>query len=354
MFNIFSDLYLNLAFWTGVSTAALSLFVIISILWLRWSNLRLKRHEQAFTTLWRPLLMQALLGDQGLALPRLRQRDQWLFLKLWNHFQASLRGESIARLREMAYQLGCDAAARRLLKRGNSTERLFAILTLGHMQDPTAWEQLTTQILANNSRTSLYSAWALMQIDAGLAAHLVVPQLLQRHDWDIARVAVLLKDFHETLRTELINKLDPENTEQLPRALKLAHVMSMQIPPAILLPLLLPTRPVEVLISALRLAADAETLVAARGSLSHRDWRVRVQVAHTLGRIGQPEDVDRLMTLVQDKEWWVRYRAAQALADLPFLTQETLLKLRDSLSDRYALEIFRQVFAEHILALQQS
>lgn len=352
MFNIFSDLYLNLAFWTGITAVLLILVLVFTILGLRVRNLYQARRERDFIALWRPPLMRVLLGDSSAALPKLQRRDHWLFLKLWNHFQESLRGESTARLSETAYRLGCDRMARRLLRRGNSTERLFAILTLGHMRDATAWEELKAQLSRTSSQSSLYAARALIQIDAQAAARLIVPLLLERDDWEIVRVASLLQESREVLGAQLVDSLGTLARDRLPRALKLVHALALQVPTPTLLALLQPDQPVEVLIAALRLAASAETLGAVRANLRHSDWRVRVQVAKTLGRIGEAIDVQHLTALVQDPEWWVRFRAAQALAGLPFLSRDKLSRLRASMPDRYAREIFRQVFSEGVLSLK--
>jgi hypothetical protein len=349
VFNIFSDAYLNLAFWTGISAALFTLLLVFTILGLRLRNLLLARRESKFIALWRPPLMRALLGDSTAELPKLRRRDQWLFLKFWNHFQESLRGESTARLSETAYRLGCDVMARRLLRQGNSTERLFAIMTLGHMRDASAWEDLKAQLSRASSRSSLYAARAMIQIDAVAAARVIVPLLMARDDWEIVRVATLLQGSREVLGATLVDSMGTLSPDRLPRALKLAHALQLQVPSPVLASLLDPALPVEVLISALRLASSAETLEAVRANLKHSDWRVRVQVAKTLGRIGEAIDVPRLMALVQDPEWWVRYRAAQALAGLPFLSASELSGLRTTMPDRYGREIFRQVFSEGVL-----
>ena len=47
-----------------------------------------------------------------------------------------------------------------------------------------------------------------------------------------------------------------------------------------------------------------------------------------------------------DAQWWVRYRAAQALTDLPFLPRAQLSALVADLPDRYARDMVQQVFVE--------
>ena len=71
-----------------------------------------------------------------------------------------------------------------------------------------------------------------------------------------------------------------------------------------------------------------------------------MQAAKVLGRIGQQEHLSLLEALLDDREWWVRYRAAQSIASLPFLGPNQLRQLRRRQSDRFAADILQQAFAE--------
>jgi HEAT repeat protein len=102
----------------------------------------------------------------------------------------------------------------------------------------------------------------------------------------------------------------------------------------------------DVLIGTLRIINDVGLLPQARPHLRHTDWRVRVQAAKLLGRVGEHADVNRLIPLLADAEWWVRYRAAQALAGMPFFSRTELELLRSNLSDRFARDMLSQVLAE--------
>jgi HEAT repeat protein len=73
---------------------------------------------------------------------------------------------------------------------------------------------------------------------------------------------------------------------------------------------------------------------------------VRGQTAKVLGRIGEHSDVNRLIPLLADAEWWVRYRAAQALVGVPFLSMAEIELLRHNLADRFARDMLAQALAE--------
>lgn len=329
-----------------MSAALLTLGIALLIMGLRIQRYWLGRHEQRFQQRWRPVLMQAMVGDPANVLPTLARRDRWRFLKLWNHMQESVRGDATQRLGALAGQLGCQRMARRLLASGSLTRRLFAILTLGHMRDATAWELLAFQLRQPGRVSSLYAARALIQIDLQRGVRAVVPHLLQRDDWEMVRIAILLQEFRDALGGELTRMLAGLPTARWPRALQLAEALHLHVPADIVLPWLQAEQPAEVLSAALRLANDAEVRPAVRALAGHADWRVRVQAARALGRLGETVDVAVLTRLLSDPQWWVRYRAAGALSQLPFLSSEELRKLLTELQDRYAREISTQVFAE--------
>jgi HEAT repeat protein len=90
-----------------------------------------------------------------------------------------------------------------------------------------------------------------------------------------------------------------------------------------------------------------------RARLADVDWQVRVQAVKALGRIGDRSDTARLALLLADREWWVRYRAAQALVELPWMKRADLDALRASLEDRYAADMLAQVVAEQEAAADQ-
>lgn len=323
-------------------TAVIALWIVVLRLQRSWRE----RNDRRFQQRWRPLLMRAMVGEPEANLPPLRRGDRWRFIKLWNHLQASVRGEATQRLAAIAYRLGCDDTARRMLTSRRFTRRLFATLTLGHMRDHTAWDLLVQQLLQPGRVSSLHAARALIQIDAPQGARTIVPHLLQRDDWEMVRVALLLQAFRDPLGAELTRVLPKLPQDRLPRALQLAEVLHLHLPPAVLHPWLVPDRPEDLLVAALRLASSAQLLPAVRQLAPHPDWRVRVQVARALGRLGERADQAVLTGMLSDPQWWVRYRAARALARLPGVNREQLRDRLGELQDRYAREISRQVFAE--------
>jgi HEAT repeat protein len=83
-----------------------------------------------------------------------------------------------------------------------------------------------------------------------------------------------------------------------------------------------------------------------RDHLSHLAWYVRVQAAAALGKVGTQDDETRLIALFTDEHWWVRYRAGEALASLPSMTEDKLELLQATLPTPEAQEILAPMLAK--------
>ena len=195
MFNAISDPVLQVALWAGLIALALTAVMALAIVLLRLALLRDQQRWDRFVQTWRPLLLALMMDDEVAAsdgLPPLLPRDRQRFLRLWVYLHESVRGEAGDRLNVAARHLGMDATARRLLRRGSRAARLQAVLALGFLRDAQAWDGLVRLASAPDPLVSINAARALVQIDAIKAADILMPLVLSRVDWDIARVAGML------------------------------------------------------------------------------------------------------------------------------------------------------------------
>jgi HEAT repeat protein len=78
-----------------------------------------------------------------------------------------------------------------------------------------------------------------------------------------------------------------------------------------------------------------------------------MHAAAALGRLGESSDVEHLQPLLADPQWWVRYRAAQALSRLPGLDHEGMQRIRAAQNDRFACDVLDQVMAERNMGVDQ-
>jgi hypothetical protein len=346
-----SDPVLAAAFWTGTGALLLTLLLGLQIVRLRIGLRARERREARTLARWRPLLNAAIVGDSPAQLPTLPAAERLHFLKLWVHLHSSLRGEAGQALNGIACRLGLDLEARAMLGRRARTERLLAALVLGHLGDRQAWPALLRLAGQDDPTLSLTALWALVRIDPQAAAEYLTPLFIEREDWAMSHVAGILQQAGTPVAAVLAGMLPRLDAQRLPRALRIAEALRVDLPDPIVAGALA-NDAVPVVIAALRIANTPLLQEAVRARLAHQDWQVRVQAVKALGRIGDRSDTARLALLLADREWWVRYRAAQALVELPWMKRADLDTLRAALDDRYAADMLAQVMAEQDAAAE--
>lgn len=346
MSTSFSALHADYALWIGITAIGLAGLLILAMVVLRLLLNRRRRIEANFLAVWQPLLSDETANLAETVIPLLPAAHYLPFLKLWNRQVRSASGERHEDLLDIAYALGCEHYAKKLLEHGDRSERLLAILTLAQLRDIAAWDALVTQTLHADSLTSINAFHALVQIDAEATACQLMPLLLARTDWPITHIASILQEQQGVFTQPLIEAAGEIKSTHLIRTLRLIEALHLALPQTSLLQLLNEANHVETIISALRITNDVSMLPRIRVFLRHPDWRIRVQAAKALGRIGEYSDVNRLIPLLADTYWWVRYRSTQALINMPFLSTNEIAILQTHLSDRFARDMLGQVMAE--------
>lgn len=349
MFNTRSDVFLTAALGLAAVVAMLTLMLLGLILALRWLRARALRRAHSFEVRWRPVLMAATVGPPATDLPVLAASDQFAFLKLWNYLHESVHGEASRHLNELARRLKCDDAARRMLEDRDRAERLLAILTMGHLQEISAWQALRRAAANGDTVLSLLAARALIQIDARGGAESLFPLVLSRRDWDIARLARVLAPAREACRTLIAESMLRLAPASRLRALKLIAALRVDLPAHQLDRLMRPAEPPEVIAAALELVRHPRHVPAMRSLLRHDNWRVRCESVAAIARLGEADDVRSLALLLQDDQWFVRYGAARALADSPLLRRGELEEIWANAGPE-AQGILSHVIAERSLA----
>lgn len=331
MFSAISDPILQAALWGGLIALALTGIMAVTIVVLRLVLVRDQARWAQFVQVWRPLLLALMMDDEVAAadgLPPLLPQDRLRFLRLWVYLHESVRGEAAERLNVAARHLAMDATARRLLHRGSRAARLQAVLALGCLRDAPAWDALARLASARDPLLSINAARALVRIDAIRSADLLMPLVLSREDWDIARVAGFLVEAREAFWSYLTRHLMAMPSGELTRALRLAHALRLDLPVALLRPMLADGRNPVVVRAALPLVNDAALHDEVGHALSHPDAGVREQALHRMAALATPQDVARIAALLDDDEPQVRLASAGALAQLPFLDERMVDGLR--------------------------
>ena len=341
-----SDPFIAAAWVVGLVALAITIALALQVLAMRERSVRRERRRAAVTAAWRPILFERVLGDDS-PLPAVARRDEDTFLLLWTQLQDGLRGDARARLNAVAAEVGAPAVARRRLAHDAALDRLLALRTLGYLGLADDYPAVALHLDDRRPYLCLAAARALVHIDPARAVDDVLPRLAERGDWpvplfatvlgeaDAGRLATRFRALHATI-----------GSERRVRLLPLLLILDAAIGDELLGGLLATADDPEVLGAALRCVRSPGLLRDVRRLCAHPSWAVRTQAAAALGRVGGPAERDVLLGLLTDAQWWVRYRAAKALACGRFGARDEIAALADGLRDRFARDIVEHALAE--------
>lgn len=344
-----SDPFLLVAFWVGVISSILVLLSVLRIVSLRVGLLLKQKRKASFLTVWRPAIIHWLGGDESRDLPELPESQRVSFLLLWMHFHENLRGDASESLNRLAHKIGVPEFLPVLLRRGQPDQKLIAAAAAGHLRMPENTKVLWYYARQPISGLSLTAVRSLCQIHATRAAKQIVPLMIERTDWPLARVSSILAEagldfIHRYIQAmERVYEADPE---KLPRLLRVLSAVELNKPLRLVRRILENDELPELTAAALRLVNHPDELPLVRERLRDPYGSVRVQAVTKLGVLGGLSDIDDIAELLHDHEWWVRYRAAQALKRLPGVTPAMLRRVFTESLDPFARDILAQVVAE--------
>ncbi|MBO9539941.1 HEAT repeat domain-containing protein [bacterium] len=345
-FVTLADPQLWFAFDAGLLSFGLVLLLAFTLAVLRLRLLLASRRRRRFLNRWRPLIMRHLVG-LSVDFPPMMPADWHTFFAYWNYLHESLRGDAKGRLNQVARAVGADREARRMLRSRGVRDRLMATLTLGNLREPSAWKELDSFVTSDNSFLALTAMRALVQIDSKAAIPILLSQLNRRKHWSLTKIARMLREAGEEAFVEPL--LEAASLAPRESASRLIHLLTALHCTAALpdiRQLLATTTDAGIIVDCLTMMSAESDRPLVRRHLAHDSGTVRAQAALALGRIGIPGDEIPLVALLDDPDWWVRYRAAQALAELPFLERHALELLQADLRDPDSRNIVGQVLAE--------
>lgn len=331
---------------TGLLTVVLSAVLVARVLRMRRRLARAEARRQDVVARWRPILFEAIAGGSP-RLPDLPPGDEDAFLLLWVQLLDGIRGEPLERLARVGEALGAHALAAARLRREDALGRVLALRTLGYLGRAEDRGEVLRWLDDPRSYLSLAAARALVRSDPEGAPAELLPRLTRRTDWPVPLFASVLGEASAPRVSERFAALCRElPAPALVRLLPLASIVDARDVEPVVAGLLGRDGEPEVLAAALRQVRSPALLGAVRRAAHHAAWSVRVQAAAALGRVGEPADRELLAGLLRDPEWWVRYRAAQALAARPCGSPQDVLALAEASGDRFARDIVRQALAE--------
>lgn len=346
---IVSDLIITAAYYINITILVLVTALLALLIFFRVRLIHLQKRHARLTARWRPLITQMLITGEN-TITALPPSERFIFLEEWNRMFGSIKGDNLERLVKLAHELNIHKFALRLLKKRNMRLKLFAVITLGHMRAHQAWDTLQALLQHPNTLLSLSAARALMWIDDQQAIDLILPVVQQRDDWPWSNVAHLLKQSTPAnICSRLADTTLSSAVDKQPGLLRFLETCNCTQLTDVFYRVLKETDDDRVASTCLHIITDPRALPEIRKYTHSSRWHVRMHAASALGRLGNNSDRERLLQLTSDREWWVRYRAAQALLALPGMNQDKLLLIREQSSDRYSRDIISQALAEDSL-----
>lgn len=348
------DTLTTIALWSIAAVLATTVILFVYTVGLRIATISEGQRRDQFLCRWRDVFAMSMLdwdSTKQQVIPRVRRSDRIDLLEEWNRARSMVDGSAVDNLIELAHYAGIPDLALRLFDSRRIQSRILAVQTIGHLRLTAQRDAICELLDHENTALSITAASALVDIDPDFGVAAVVPMINKRRDWPKTRVSVLLRHAGSARISEpMCRAIRSEEGAGKTYLLQFARLMESDILDALVSDLLRESRDPGVLNAALKLVSGFAGVPRIATLTQHDAWFVRMQAAKVLGRVGQKEHLSLLESLLDDREWWVRYRAAQAITSLPFLGPNDLRRLRSRQKDRYAADILQQSFAEAGLA----
>ncbi len=333
----------------GKLAFGLVILLTIQVCIYRVKLIFLNKRKHYLKLKWRPFISNTICSGETLDIvnTHIHKRDFYYVLEEINYVFSAIRGKESDRLREACLALGFHDRLFKLLRSNNIRKKLYALISLGNIHAHQSWDEIENNLYHKQIIISLTAARSLVQIDAEKAITTILPIVLTRDDWPWANVAHILK----MAGPDRVCKPLSEMIQTMPVSmqatfLRLFEIIRCEELSPITKLILDDTTDDKVASVCLHITQDPGILPQARKYANHERWHVRMHAATALGRFGGEPEIEILTLLLKDREWWVRYRSAQALASMPFLNIQNLEVIRDSINDKFAKDILNQVITE--------
>lgn len=349
----FQSFIVVIALWAGGAVLVLTLALFGVILGIRIAQEHRLRRSERLARRWRNLLSRAIV-EEPVSAPSVSRRDAAEIMSLWGYYHEFLRGECKANLNRLGHLAGLDIHAKRGLRSDRVRHRLLSIHVLGNLRDRETRRLLRPIARSANPYLSLAAAHALMRISPREAITELITMIAQRPDWPPARVMAILQEAGPDVVSEPLARAAME-ADAAYQPLLLVYMSTGDNRTALraIKQILLATSDEQVIITALHQIthmAHPDGLRVVRVYLGHPNWLIQLHAVQGLGRMGNDDDVDDLVRMLRHEKYWIRLRAAEALAKLPSMTSSRLTAIHDAQCDRYARDILQEVMAQQVAA----
>ncbi len=343
-----------IALWSTAAVLVTTVVLFVYTIGLRAVTIHAGARRARFVAEWRDVFASATLSAsvaENITLPQVTSAHRIDLLEEWNLARSIVVGDAAANLVVLAERVGIPKLADNLFERTRIRSRILAVQTLGNLRAVNRRDEVRALVDSDNTVLSITAAAALAEIDPDFAARILIPMLPNRRDWPKNRLSLLLRllgsdRISEPIYREIRRARDEDKTYLL----QFVRSVDAEALDALVVDLIRTSNDPGVLTTALTLVSGFQGVPRIASLARHPIWYVRMQAAKVLGRVGEEEHVSLLVALLNDQQWWVRYRAAQAIVSLPFLGPNRLRRMQRDCTDAFAADILQQVFAEVGLA----
>lgn len=308
-----------------------------------------KHRQENFLNKWRPIILNDLQSIPD-SLKVIAKKDMKTFLILWNHLQETLRGDAKEQLNSLARSLKINLVAINMLSSRKISNHLLAISVLGNLKEESAWDKIEKYVNHKNIILSMTAVNALARINPQKSLHVVIPFIVQRDNWPEYKIANILYEIGaKTFSKPLAEAILDVSSEKQVRLLSLMRFADGAVVVPLARELIRETLNNEVVsasINLLGLYSDRRDAPLIKSFLKHPVSFVRIRAVSALVNIANADDLEALENCLRDSEWWVRYRTAQVIASMPYMTRELMEKIRDRQTDRFAVDILNTILSE--------
>lgn len=342
------------ALWTLALVLATAVILFVYTLGMRFTTISFSRRRQIFLDNWRQIFAKAILSETAAMednLPEIRKDNRIDLLEEWNRARSIVSGQAVDNLIILATRVNIPQLAQHFLNKRRMRAKMLAVQTFGHLRDLERRDDIRIFLDHESTALSITAAAALVEIDPDFAVPIIIPMIEKRRDWPRNRVSILLRMAGtERISEPMYRAIRSADNSNKTFLLQFARLVDPEVLDAMVKDLLHSSSDPSVLNAALKLVTGFTGVPRIAALTQHKAWFVRMQAAKVLGRVGQQEHLSLLEALLDDREWWVRYRAAQSITSLPFLGPNQLRQLRTRQSDKFAADILEQAFSEAGLA----
>jgi HEAT repeat protein len=300
--NIF-DAFIRAMEIVVILSVALSLIGAFAVIWVRARNQQRERKRLEIETRWRKILT----GGRAPANVRCDSDELFTILLVFNEVR---RGDAVAK------QIGLDAYALRLLEGRDDADKIAALKTLGALRDERAFESASRLMTAPGTELSRAAAHVVLRLRPD-QIDLVLLQARDREDWVPSYVEAMLQELGTSILDPAMKRVIEASDER--GVLALLGWLQCCGPAtirAIARRYLTTSNDPEIIARCLRLLsgiAQEQDVELARHYARDPAAFVRLSAVRLLqGSHGAFDDL--FGELVADPNYWVRQRAAQALA----------------------------------------